>query len=1085
MGRKQGALAKTSRPRLFGILARERLFAALDAGLTQPLVWLAAPPGAGKTSLVASYLEARALRGIWYQVDAGDADPATFFYYLRQAAAQAADGRRLNLPLLTAEYLADLPGFARRFFRALFGALPKPGVLVLDNHQDVGERSVFEQIVEQAAQEAPQGITVIVASRADPPGRFARLLASQNVALLGWNDLRLTLGETQSIAETKHALDADALRLLHEQTDGWAAGVILMLERLKETGQIGRLETSETMETVFNYFAGQVFDQAPRATQELLLRTAYLTSLTVSMAETISGDPEAGRILDDLYHRHLFTDRRHGHLVSYQYHALFRAFLEKRVKSLYSAAEYRALIRQSADLLEIAGDADGAISLYREAGDWNRASELMLSQAPLLLEQGRGQTLRDWIRVLPEAVLRSTPWLRYWLGTSLIEVEPRQARQRLEDAFDQFSQESDLLGQALAAAGIARTYWIEEIDFTPLDRWIPVLEHLLAREPRFPDPESELLAYSGMLLATAYRQPAHPLLKTCADKVLALLEREVPVNQKIAAAFFLFTHCVWTADGKRGQRLMSLITPLLADPNLTARYRALWYYRLGIHLWLSAEYKQAAESLAKGREIAHSHGLPIAPLLCNVQIFVADSMGDAATVERLVAEMEGSLASSSPKDYFSAHSARGTLAMLRGDRAGTLRARRRAVELTDRLGVIYSQAMYRRHLAQMLIDSDQLDEASRVAGEARDIMRGAGFADDEAALLLVEAYVALARGKSAECHGLLREALAISRKTGYHTYAYPHAHTTMPRLFAEALRAGIEVDYVRFAILKCGFVPESPDVEGWPWPVEICCLGGFDIRLGGTPLTFSGKRQVVPMALLMALIAVGGVNVAVETLAAMLWPDSEGDAAEKALDITLHRLRKLLGDDATLLRLSNKVSLNTRLCWVDVWAFERKVATADPLEHVAIPKQPLASAKRLLQLYRGPFLAHQCEEPWARQARQRLQEQFLRSVKVIGQRLEAAARWEEAAALYRRGLEVDNLAEELYRRLMSCLQAKGERAEALRVYRSCRDMLSVVLGVQPTPETQTLYRELLDAGQDPNPLHEPPPVPPTGEIANP
>jgi DNA-binding SARP family transcriptional activator len=940
--------------------------------------------------------------------------------------------------------------------------------------------------VEQAGQEAPQGITLIVVSRADPPARFARLLASQSVALLGWADLRLTLGETRSIAEAKQALHADTLRLLHEQTDGWAAGLILMLERLKDTGQVGRLEVSETMETVFNYFTGQVFDQAPRATQELLIQTAHLPSLTVSMAETISGNPEAGRILDDLYHRHLFTDRRHAHLISYQYHALFRAFLQERAKKVYSVAECRALIRHSADLLEIAGDTEGAILLYREAGDWNRASELILTQAPLLLEHGRGQTLRDWIRVLPKEVVQSTPWLRYWLGASLIEVEPQQGRLRLEEAFDQFSRESDLVGQALAAAGIVQTYWIEEIDFTPLDRWIPILERLLAQEPDFPDPERELLAYSAMLVATAYRQPAHPLLKTYADKVLTLLELEVRVNQKIAAAFFLFTHCVWTADVKRGQRLIALITPLLADPNLTARYRALWYFRLGIHLWLSAEYKQAAESLAKGREIAHSHGLPIVPLLCNFQIYVASSTGDVATIERLVAEMEAAMASSRPTDYFYAHTARGTLAMLRGDRVGALRERRRAVELTDRIGIIYLQSICRHHLAQLLVQSEQLDEALRVASEAREIMKGAGFVPDESVFLLVEAYVALARSKSDECHRLLGQAFAISQQTGYYPYAYPHAQTLMPRLFAEALQAGIEVDYVRSAILKCGFVPESPDVEGWPWPMEIYCLGRFDIHLGGAPLIFSGKRQFVPMALLMALIALGGANVGVETLAALLWPDAEGDAAEKALDITLHRLRKLLGDDAALLRQNNKVSLNPRLCWVDVWAFERKIATADPLEQVAIPKQsPLPTAKRLLQLYRGPFLAHQCEEPWALQARQRLQEQFLRSVKVIGQHLEAAAQWEEAAALYRRGLEMDNLAEELYRRLILCLQAKGERAEALRVYRSCRDMLSVVLGVQPTPETQTLYRDLLDSGQDPNPPPEPPPAPARGATANP
>ena len=253
--------------------------------------------------------------------------------------------------------------------------------------------------------------------------------------------------------------------------------------------------------------------------------------------------------------------------------------------------------------------------------------------------------------------------------------------------------------------------------------------------------------------------------------------------------------------------------------------------------------------------------------------------------------------------------------------------------------------------------------------------------------------------------------------------------------------------------------PESP---------ADCCrmrihfLGQFQIFRYGRSLSLGRKKPKRPLDLLKLLIASGGVRADTTRLCESLWPDADGDAAKNCFDITLHRLRQILNIPGLLALSEGKLSFDAANCWIDVWEFEGVVQRIETLQISSKHRsEHIALLTNLLRLYAGHFLEHENHETWAAAFRDKLRAKFGRSVMRLAACLEHQRKWDEAALLYSRALELDNLAEPLYRRLMICYRELGETAQVLKTYRRCHELLSIVLCVRPSVETEAIRRSCL------------------------
>jgi len=1051
-------LAKLTRPKLHQVVRRERLFERLDECRERPLGWVYGPPGAGKTALVASYVEARHIGGVWYHIDLGDRDLATFFHYLSEAAGHTARKRAAPLPRFGAEHRADLHGFARLYFRALFGRLKRPAVIVLDNYHELPAQCELHALLETIVREVPETVWIVAISRTEPPSQCAALRATDRIALLEWDDLRLTFEEARSIAALRHEFDDATLRIAHEQAGGWPVGLTLTLEQIKRFGSDATQIRDEGREVLFTYFAGQIFAALPETTREVLMRCALLPRVTAVVAAELCGDAEAGALLDSLYRRRLFVDRRGQ---SYQFHDLFRAFLLDAFAHAHLPDEARALRARAALLVEAGGDFEAAFALTCAAGDFAAAASLVVRHAPQLFEQGRIPTLFAWLDALPTALVERTPWLGFWRAVALFARAPAQARTAFAAVFEQFTPGVDDGPRLMCASAVIMAFYLEIDTLASIDRWIDESLALLDQHVTLPGPAPELRVLSALLFALSFRRPREELLAPCIARIQQLLQGDCTAAARVDAAMMLLVHYHNCGDLETSERLIAKIEPVLAEPTLRPYNQALWWNQVGNARVKGADTASARVAYERSRAIARANALAL-PVIemttCVALACLALTRGDLDGAEAMRAGLGVHAGSARRIDAAMDIGLRALLAAHRGDLAGALAGVREQLAITDGIGIVWQRYYSRLALAFILAESGEAAGAATVAAEAQALISGTAYAALGWQAGLIAPYCALLAGDGARASPALAAALRASRadEGKFMPRVLPRL---LPRLFAHALAEDIDAEYVRRTIRQFDIRAPAANTPGWPWPLEVRTLGAFEVLRDGKPLEFSRKVPRKTLALLKAIITFGSNEVSEQRLIDTFWADEEGDTAARSLDATVLRLRNLLGDSAAVVQQGGKLSLDRERVWVDVAAFEQALSSA---EGAARQHDPGARSHwtRALALYRGTFLAGDDGEAWPVALRERLRGRFIHALVAFGQELEGNGEYDAAIGIYQRGLEADAVVEPFYQGLMRCYGRLDRRSEALAAYRRLKQMLSVTLGLAPSGATEKLYQSL-------------------------
>ncbi len=1078
-------LAKLTCPSPAGVFLRKRLFHRLDQSRLRPVIFINGPPGSGKTSLITSYIDARKLPRLWYQVDIGDADIASFFYHMGIAAKRASSKRRKPLPLLTPEYLMGLKTFTLRFFAELYSRLHPPltpqtkrekreFVIVLDNYQEVSEESPFQAVVRDGLSAVPEGINVIIISRSEPPRVFAQMQANRQMDVIGWDELKLEIEEARGIVRLLRdkRLYEDVLQEMHRKTEGWAAGLVLLAEQTKT----GRVETvfqgSHTLKEVFNYFAGEILQDTTAETQEFLQKTSFLRRFTPDMAKGLTQNPQAARILSDLNRRNYFIQRHVSQVRVYQYHNLFREFLREKAQEAFHLDELRRIRHHAARLCEEAAQSEDAVELFLEGGAWDEATRVILQQAPALISQGRGMTLSGWIEAIPESMVQDTPYLLFWKGICHLPFSPPQGREYLEKAFHLFETGQDAEGVFLAWSGMVTSFLSEWDDFTPLDPWIEWLDKRLSDGSTPPSAVYARVAVC-MIWALTYRKPWHPDIRTWADRAMSLTQKHPDPNLRVQACICVSTYNYFMGEeaqgvlpAREGKRIAqgAGVSPLTL--------LGMKFIEIILH-WLTAAPGSSSHLISEGLSIAEKTGVHVYDsMLYSYAVYDFLTKGHLAGAGELLRKMESTIRSNQHCALGHYHYVVAWYYFLLNDLPNAAVHAEKGVQIPFETGMPFGEANSRILLAYVSQAKGESKKAFEQIEIARKIGRQAKSSLFDWLSDLADAWVAFKSGQEEFGLESLKRAMVIGRAKGLMNYE-GWLPSVMTELCLKALNSGIEVEYVKNLIRKRGLVPDTPafECEDWPWPLKIFTLGSFQIVTDGKPLQYPVRAPRVPLTLLKGIIAFGSQGVKEDQLVDTLWPETDGDTAHQTFKTTLHRLRQLIGDERAIQVREGRVTLDPQYCWVDAYAFDFLLEKAERLleeGQKANDSSPegVSLAEKALSLYKGTFLGEEATESWVIAYQERLRSKFIRAVRRLGNHFERSGQWEKAVECYQKGLDADELAEEFYQRLMASYLSLDRKAEAIAVYNRCRKVLQSALGIDPSPRTEEIFKALKEKAKD-------------------
>lgn len=412
---------------------RERLIGLLKNNIDKNLFLIYSPPGYGKTSLVKSFIERQRSDSVWLNVSPRINHIYSFFRYL-VTSLRKVDKRfgkntleiiesRQEKNQLSKNIKLIVNEIVKTFISEFNTAFDKDVILVLDDLHNISDSKWAKEVFNVIFDNFPEKLHLVLITSQLPDFHFSKLIEKDAILKVGIEDLIFRFDEIVSLIDGIYSFDytENEVKLLEKNLGGWITGIHLILQSFGKDFKNLKLDFQLIPENIFNILAKSIFDQLDERSKDFMLRSSLLENFDAKLCNHVLDIEDSHEIISNLISKNLITTadpgfNGNGHSLKFNYQVLLKKYLSSRMYSSYSIETIRYILVKAAEYYYNKKDMTGAINCFMLAGEYDSAVPIIIGNFKQLFNEGKFETLWNWLGTLENEQEISNPNIIYYLG---------------------------------------------------------------------------------------------------------------------------------------------------------------------------------------------------------------------------------------------------------------------------------------------------------------------------------------------------------------------------------------------------------------------------------------------------------------------------------------------------------------------------------------------------------------------------------------------------------------------------------------------------------------------------------------------